>query len=84
MTELGYETVHTTINEIIGEFEVREIIKKVNALPTKAKHVLKLYALEGYKHREIEDILGISEGTSKSQFNRAKYLLQLSIQKDNG
>ena len=84
MKDTVYQPVRATINEIISEFEVREIIAKVNQLPTKAQQVLKLYALEGYKHKEIAEILGISEGTSKSQFNRAKYLLQLSLQKSDG
>lgn len=83
MSELGYEAVSATINDIIGNLEAKELIEKVNALPDKAKQVLKLHALEGFKHSEIAEILGITEGTSKSQLNRAKYLLQLSIQKSD-
>jgi RNA polymerase sigma-70 factor (ECF subfamily) len=35
-----------------------------------------MYVVEGYTHKEIGDILGISEGTSKSQLSRAKVILQ--------
>lgn len=56
-----------------------EIVKYVNQLPSKAKMVLKLYALEGYAHQEIATALNISIGTSKSQLSRAKSLLRSMI-----
>jgi RNA polymerase sigma-70 factor (ECF subfamily) len=40
-----------------------------------------LYAIEGYSHAEIAELLGISEGTSKSQLSRARTLLQSSLKK---
>ena len=49
MTDLGYKVVKASINEIIGDLEARDLIAKVNQLPTKAKQVLKLYALEGHQ-----------------------------------
>ena len=63
---------------------VSELPKKasVNELPKKAQQVLKLYAIEGYKHQEIADMLGVSVGTSKSQLNRAKKLLQIFVLKN--
>ena len=77
MAESG--EVDASIDSIIGELEANDIIKLVNSLPQKAKEVLKLYAIEGYKHKEIAQLLGITEGTSKSQFSRAKKMLQISI-----
>ena len=76
--------VDASIDSIVGELEANDIIKLVNSLPQKAKEVLKLYAIEGYKHREIAKLLGITEGTSKSQFSRAKKMLQISINSLNG
>jgi RNA polymerase sigma-70 factor (ECF subfamily) len=38
--------------------------------------IFQLYAIEGYSHKEIAELLNISVGTSKSQINRAKQLLQ--------
>jgi RNA polymerase sigma-70 factor (ECF subfamily) len=52
---------------------VREAIQK---LPKGFRIVFSLYLLEGYDHREISEILGISESTSKSQYNRAKKKLK--------
>ncbi len=77
---------HSTniIDEILEKINAKEIINLVNDLPAKASMVLKLYAIEGYKHNEIADLMGISEGTSKSQLNRARHLLKESIDKLNG
>lgn len=77
MAESG--EVDASIDSILGELEANDIIKLVNSLPQKAKAVLKLYAIEGYKHKEIAKLLGITEGTSKSQFSRAKKMLQTTI-----
>ena len=54
----------------------KDIISQVNRLPNGARMIFQLYAIEGYSHKEIADLLNISEGTSKSQISRAKQLLQ--------
>ena len=41
--------------------------------------IFNLYAIEGYKHREIAEMLGINEGTSKSQLSHARRILQDQI-----
>lgn len=71
--------INVSIDNIVGQLEANDIIKLVNGLPKKAQQVLKLYAIEGYKHKEIAELLGITEGTSKSQFSRAKKMLQTAI-----
>jgi len=43
--------------------------------------VFNMYVVEGYTHKEIGDMLGISEGTSKSQLSRAKVILQQMVKK---
>lgn len=53
-------------------WNVDQVMRAVNALPDGYRVVFSLYLLEGYDHREIAEILGITEGGSKSQFNRAK------------
>ncbi|MBE2256073.1 MAG: RNA polymerase sigma factor [Ignavibacteria bacterium] len=50
-------------------------------LPEKQKTVFLLYELEGYKHKEISEILGISEGTSKSHLHTAKKFLKKELLK---
>lgn len=52
------------------------IQKAVSKLPEGYRVVFSLYAIEGYDHGEISEILGISNGTSKSQYNRAKTKLK--------
>jgi RNA polymerase sigma-70 factor (ECF subfamily) len=55
----------------------------IQDLPPGYRTVFNLYAIEGYSHKEIADMLGISEGTSKSQFARARYQLEKKIAHQN-
>jgi RNA polymerase sigma factor (sigma-70 family) len=57
-------------------FSVEQVRKAIEQLPDGYRSVLSLYLLEGYDHGEIAEILGISESTSKSQFNRSKKKLR--------
>lgn len=79
-----YEHQSIISDDLLSSLQAKEIINMVNHLPDKAAMVLKLYAIEGYAHREIADLMGISEGTSKSQLNRARGLLKEKIQTLNG
>ncbi len=56
--------------------QAKEIIECIGAMPSGYRTVLNLYALEGYSHREIAELLEIEESTSRSQYNRAKKLLE--------
>lgn len=57
-------------------FTVEKVRAAIESLPDGYRSVLSLYLLEGYDHGEIAEILGITESTSKSQFNRAKKKLK--------
>ncbi|MBQ5403146.1 MAG: RNA polymerase sigma factor [Bacteroidales bacterium] len=57
------------------EFTLEELLSVVNSLPDGYKMVFNLYAVEGFKHREIADMLGIDINTSKSQFMRARMVI---------
>ena len=59
-----------------------KVIDIVNQLPGKAAIVLKLFAIEGFTHKEIAEIMDISVGTSKSQLNRARALLKIELAKN--
>ena len=61
---------------------VGRIKNAIPLLPEGFRLVLSLYLLEGYDHREIAGILGITESTSKSQFNRAKKRLREILQSE--
>ena len=80
--DLGYETKEV-FNNINSELEVAEIQKLIDELPEGYKAVFVLYAVEGYKHSEISEMLQISEGTSKSQLFKARKLLQERMTKLN-
>jgi RNA polymerase sigma-70 factor, ECF subfamily len=54
----------------------KELLKLVMTLPPAYRAVFNLYVFEGYKHWEIAEILGISEGTSKSNLSDARSFLQ--------
>jgi RNA polymerase sigma factor (sigma-70 family) len=70
-------------DSIIAGLSTGDIISQVDRLPDGARKIFQLHAIEGYSHREIAKLLHISAGTSKSQINRAKQLLQHRIAKYN-
>ncbi len=57
-------------------FTVEKVKKAIELLPDGYRSVLSMYLFEGYDHAEIGEVLGVSESTSKSQFNRAKKKLK--------
>jgi RNA polymerase sigma factor (sigma-70 family) len=68
----------------LSGFHLNELITVVQSLPDGCRLVFNLFAIEGYSHKEIGEMLSISEGTSKSQYNRAKSLLKIRLsQQDN-
>jgi RNA polymerase sigma factor (sigma-70 family) len=58
------------------ELEVADLLAMINNLPYGYRTVFNLYAIEGYTHKEIAEMMGISENTSKSQLSRARAHLQ--------
>ncbi|MCH2225016.1 MAG: RNA polymerase sigma factor [Crocinitomicaceae bacterium] len=70
-------------DEIIAKLELQELLSIIQKLPDGYRMVFNLYAIEGFTHKEISSTLGISIGTSKSQFSRAKKLLQQMILETN-
>jgi RNA polymerase sigma factor (sigma-70 family) len=66
-------------NYMSESFAAKDLLKIIQTLPTGFRTVFNLYAIEGYSHKEIGEMLGISEGTSKSQYSRAKAHLQKII-----
>ena len=60
---------------VLSQLSYEELLALVRELPGGCQLIFNLYAIEGYKHCEIAEILNISEGTSKSQYFRAKSIL---------
>lgn len=67
----------------LSGLNVSQLLEMIQSLPQGCQIVFNLFAIEGYSHKEIAETLGISEGTSKSQFARAKSLLQAKILKES-
>ncbi len=74
------------VSEISGmeRLTQSDLIKVIQQLPSGYRLIVNLYLVEGYTHKEISEMLGISEGTSKSQLSRAKAVLQKNILAMNG
>ncbi len=71
------EDVHVSVEAaVMRDFETDDVSKMLLVLPEGARLVFNLFAIEGYKHHEIAEMLNISEGTSKSQLNYAKEKLK--------
>ena len=60
---------------------LRSLFRVLNELPAGYRMVFNLYAVEGYKHKEIAEMLGIDTNTSKSQYSRAKAVLRGKLEK---
>jgi RNA polymerase sigma factor (sigma-70 family) len=56
--------------------QAKQIVECIRLLPVGYRTVLNLYAIEGYSHREIGQLLEIEESTSRSQYTRAKAMLE--------
>ena len=67
------------LNDVVGQMAADEIIGMIITLPEGCKVIFNLFAVEGFTHQEIGDLLGISSGTSKAQYFRAKELLREKI-----
>jgi RNA polymerase sigma-70 factor (ECF subfamily) len=66
-------------SDVISKMSADEILALVQKLPVSYRLVFNLYVLEGYTHREIAEMLGIKEGTSKSNLQDARRKLQAMI-----
>jgi len=68
-------------DNVISDLSAQDLIKLIRELTPKYRMVFNLYAIEGYSHKEVSEMLGISEGTSKSNLARARYILQDKVKK---
>lgn len=68
--------------EFLSRLHYEDLLEMVQKLAPRYRVVFNLYAIEGYQHQEIAEMLGISEGTSKSQYSRAKQILKEMIEQE--
>ena len=69
-------SIHLNENNIPSILQAKEVVESIRLLPLGYRTVLNLYAIEGFSHKEIATSLGIEESTSRSQYTRAKSMLE--------
>lgn len=78
--DLAYASAVAVKEETVPSImQAKQVIECIRLLPVGYRTVLNLYALEGYSHKEIADMLDIEESTSRSQYTRAKALLEAML-----
>ena len=75
--------VHIKEESIPSIMHAKQVIECIRLLPLGYRTVLNLYAIEGYSHREISTMLDIEESTSRSQYTRARSMLENILVKKN-
>jgi RNA polymerase sigma-70 factor (ECF subfamily) len=68
------------VNEALSRINCKHIFEQINKLPEATKRVFNLFAIDGYSHKEIGEMLSISEGTSKWHLNAARQKLKEYIE----
>jgi len=79
VSEKEENTIEDTDITALDSLAEKDILNLIQELSPGYKTVFNLYVVEGYSHKEIGEMLGISEGTSKSQLARAKAILQKKV-----
>src|ERR1700733_13424454 len=75
--DLVYASALQTREESVPSIvQAKQIVECIRILPIGYRTVLNLYAIEGYSHKEIADMLDIEESKSRSQYTRAKQMLE--------
>jgi len=79
-----YETEYTNIPDesTLSQLSAEDIMTYVRSLPDGFRTVFNMFAIEGYSHKEIGERLNITESTSRSQYMRARKILQKMILQD--
>ena len=80
VTEAQENTIEDKEWTVMDNLAEKDILSMVNELSPGYRAVFNMHVIEGYAHKEIADILGINEGTSKSQLARAKLVLKKMVE----
>lgn len=81
VTEIESDHIKTYDGDVVDLLQEADLLKLIGELSPGYKMVFNMYVIEGYSHKEIGELLNISEGTSKSQLSRARFLLQEKVNK---
>jgi len=75
--ELGYHPFN--LNEAEAKLTANDVLDFINQLPESSKMVFNLFTVDGYSHKEIGEMMGINEGTSKWHLNNARKILKTKL-----
>ncbi len=76
VVEINHAIHEIDSQDVVSDLSAEEILGLVQRLSPAYRTVFNLYAIEGYSHKDVSDMLGISEGTSKSNLAKARAKLQ--------
>ena len=68
------------VNQALERMEYRHLLNQISLLPEATRKVFNLFVIDGYAHKEIAELLGISQGTSKWHLNAARQKLKEYIE----
>ncbi len=72
------------VDDTISSITADDLMRIIQELPPQYRMVFNLFAIEGYSHQEIGEMINISEGTSKSNLSRARVILQRKVAENFG
>ena len=81
ISEKEEDIIGGTDISVLDKMAVKDVVALIKELAPGYRTIFNMYVIDGYTHKEISDILNISEGTSKSQLSRAKVILQSLVKK---
>lgn len=81
LVEINNAIHETDVQDVVSDMSADEILGMVQKLSPAYRTVFNLYVIEGHSHKEVGKLLGISEGTSKSNLAKARAKLQQMIHK---
>lgn len=82
LTENSVISREPAYDDVFERLSVKDLIKLVRELPPRYRMVFNMFAIEGYPHKDIAEILGITVGTSKSNLSRARDILQKKVRQE--
>jgi RNA polymerase sigma factor (sigma-70 family) len=81
LTEKDMKKDELIYEEVFENLSAADLVKLIQELPPRYRMVFNLYAIEGYAHKEISEMLGITVGTSKSNLARARVIMQEKVKR---
>ena len=85
VVDVESEGLEQSVNAVaMANLDAKDLMVLIQKLSPGYRMVFNLYAIEGYSHKEIGEIIGITEGASKSQLSRARTILREQITKSEG